>query len=241
MRCVVVARASALAAALAALVLAASRGLVVLKNTGVLRAVSDVWLRAYERSPRMRRASWMSARARGASSSVSRRRHRPRSSRCARSPARAPSLSLPRCAQRTLGHDRDALGVDGAEVRVLEEADEVGLGRLLQREHGRALEAQVRLELLRDLAHEALEGQLADQQLRRLLVAADLAQRDRARAVAVRLLDAARRRRVLARRLGGELLARGPASKERSGGQRATRAPAGRVAARPGRPEVNLG
>jgi len=47
--------------------LAASRwrgGLVVLKNTGVMRAVSDVCLRAYERSPRMRRASWMSARAR---------------------------------------------------------------------------------------------------------------------------------------------------------------------------------
>jgi hypothetical protein len=83
-----------------------------------------------------------------------------------------------------LGHDRDALGVDGAEVRVLEEADEVGLSGLLEREDGGALEAQVRLELLRDLADEALEGELADEQLRGLLVATDLAERDRAGAVA---------------------------------------------------------
>ena len=43
-----------------------------------------------------------------------------------------------------LGHDRHALGVDRAEVCVLEEAHEVGLGGLLEREDGRALEAQVR-------------------------------------------------------------------------------------------------
>ena len=45
-------------------------------------------------------------------------------------------------------------------------------------------------QVLRNLAHEALEGQLADQQLRGLLVLADLAERDRAGAVAVGLLDA---------------------------------------------------
>uniref|UniRef100_H9GPZ8 Core Histone H2A/H2B/H3 domain-containing protein n=1 Tax=Anolis carolinensis TaxID=28377 RepID=H9GPZ8_ANOCA len=89
-----------------------------------------------------------------------------------------------------LGHDGDALGVDGAEVGVLEEPHQVGLARLLQRHHGRALEAQVRLEVLRDLPHQALEGQLPDQQLRRLLVAPDLPQGHGARAVAVRLLHA---------------------------------------------------
>jgi hypothetical protein len=45
-------------------------------------------------------------------------------------------------------------------------------------------------QVLRDLAHEALEGQLADQQLGGLLVLADLAERDRAGAVPVGLLDA---------------------------------------------------
>jgi len=121
-----------------------------------------------------------------------------------------------------LGLDRHALGVDRREVGVLEEADQVRLGGLLQGEDGRALETQVRLELLRDLADEALEGQLADEELRRLLVAADLAERDRARAVAVGLLDAARRRGGLARRLGGELLAGRPEQEreERGGSTR---------------------
>ena len=47
-----------------------------------------------------------------------------------------------------LGHDRDALGVDRAEVRVLEEANEVGLRGLLERDDGRRLEAEVGLEVL---------------------------------------------------------------------------------------------
>jgi len=46
------------------------------------------------------------------------------------------------------------------------------------------------IQVLGDLAHEALEGKLADQKLGGLLVLADLAQRDRAGAVTVGLLDA---------------------------------------------------
>jgi len=49
---------------------------------------------------------------------------------------------------RPAGHDGDALGVDGAEVGVLEEADQVRLGGLLEREDRVRLEAQVRLEVL---------------------------------------------------------------------------------------------
>ena len=44
-----------------------------------------------------------------------------------------------------LGHDGDALGVDGAEVGVLEETDQVRLGCLLEGEDGGGLEAKVRL------------------------------------------------------------------------------------------------
>ena len=46
-----------------------------------------------------------------------------------------------------LRHDGDALGVDGAKVGVLEEANEVGLGRLLEGDDGRRLEAEVGLEV----------------------------------------------------------------------------------------------
>jgi hypothetical protein len=98
--------------------------------------------------------------------------------------------------------------VDGAEVGVLEEPDEVRLGGLLQRGDGGALEAEVSLEVLRDLPHEALERQLADEKLRALLVLADLTERNGAGAEAVRFLHPAGRRRGLARCLGGQLLPR---------------------------------
>ena len=107
-----------------------------------------------------------------------------------------------------LGHDRHSLGVDGAQVGVLEQTDQVGLAGLLQGHDGRALEAQVGLEVLSDLADEALEGQLADQQLGRLLVATDLAESDRSGPVPMRFLHAAGRRSALAGGLRGQLLPR---------------------------------
>jgi len=106
-----------------------------------------------------------------------------------------------------LGEDGDTLGVDRAEVGVLEETDEVRLGRLLERHDGRRLKAEVRLEVLGDLADEALERELAEEELGRLLVATDLTERDSSRAVAVGLLHAAGSRGGLAGCLGGERLA----------------------------------
>lgn len=46
--------------------------------------------------------------------------------------------------------DGDTLGVDGTQVGVLEERDQVRLNRLLQRADGGRLEAEVGLEILRD-------------------------------------------------------------------------------------------
>ncbi|KUF77361.1 Peroxisome biogenesis protein 2 [Phytophthora nicotianae] len=117
-----------------------------------------------------------------------------------------------------LGHDRDTLGVDGAQVRVLEQTHKVSLGGLLQGQDGRTLETQVGLEVLGDFTHQTLERQLADQKLRRLLVTTDLTQSDRTRAVTVRLLDTAGGRGRLTGGLCGELLARGLASGGLAGG-----------------------
>ncbi len=64
-----------------------------------------------------------------------------------------------------LGHDGDAFGVNGAQIGVLEQADQIGLGRLLQCSERGALKAQVGLESLRYFTHQPLEGQLADLQL----------------------------------------------------------------------------
>lgn len=77
-----------------------------------------------------------------------------------------------------LGLDGDTLGVDGAQVGVLKEGDEVSLNGLLESTDGGGLEAEIRLEVLGDLTDETLEGELADQELSRLLVATNLTESD---------------------------------------------------------------
>ena len=89
-----------------------------------------------------------------------------------------------------LGHDGDTLGVNGAKVGVLEQTNKVSLRGLLEGSNGGSLETEIGLEVLGDLTNEALEGQLADEELSRLLVATDLTKGDSSRAEAVRLLDA---------------------------------------------------
>jgi hypothetical protein len=111
-----------------------------------------------------------------------------------------------------LALDSDTLGVDGAEVGVLEERDEVSLDRLLESADGRALEAEVGLEVLSNLADETLERELADEEFGGLLVATDLTESDGTRLVAVRLLDTSGGWRRFAGGLGGELLTWGLAT-----------------------------
>ena len=111
-----------------------------------------------------------------------------------------------------LALDGDTLGVNGAEVGVLEEGDEVGLDGLLEGADGRALEAEVALEVLGDLTDETLEGELADEELGGLLVATDLTQSDGTWLVPVWLLDTAGGWCGFASCFGCELLTRGLAS-----------------------------
>jgi len=104
------------------------------------------------------------------------------------------------------GHDGDALGVDGAEVGVGQEGDHVGLGGLLDGEDSRALEAETLLLGGGELADEALEGSLADEELGTLLVLADLAESDGTGPPAVSALGASGGGRLLGDlRLGGLL------------------------------------
>ena len=89
-----------------------------------------------------------------------------------------------------LGHDGDTLGMDGAEVGVLEEADHVSLRGLLEGKDGRGLETELVSVLRSDLTDESLEGELADEELGGLLETTDLTESDGARSEAVGLLDA---------------------------------------------------
>lgn len=116
-------------------------------------------------------------------------------------------------------HDRDPLGVDGAQVRIFKETDQVGFARFLKGQNRSALETNVRLVILSNFANKALEGRHANEQVRALLVLADLAERDRARAVAVRLFNPPGRRRTLLAGLErGQNLPGGLASGRLAGG-----------------------
>ncbi|TQD76210.1 hypothetical protein C1H46_038237 [Malus baccata] len=97
-------------------------------------------------------------------------------------------------------------GAGKSKVGILEQSHQVRLRRLLERRHGAALEPQIGLEVLGDLPHQPLEWQLADQELRALLVLPDLSQRHRSRPEAVRLLHSSGRRSRLPGCLGGQLL-----------------------------------
>jgi hypothetical protein len=98
--------------------------------------------------------------------------------------------------------------VDGAQVGVLKERDEVGLDGFLEGTDGRALEAKIRFEVLSNFTDKALEGELADQELGRLLVATDFTESDGTGLVPVGLLDSTAGWGGLASSLAGELLTR---------------------------------
>ena len=103
--------------------------------------------------------------------------------------------------------DSDTLGVDGSEVGVLEQRDKVGFRSFLKCHDRRGLEAKIRLhtkvrttrwtevvietnlEVLRNFTNKTLEGKLADEELRRLLVPTDLTKSDGTRPEAVGLLN----------------------------------------------------
>ena len=89
-----------------------------------------------------------------------------------------------------LGHDGDSLGVDGAEVGVLEETDHVGLGSLLEGKDGGGLETELVSVLRSDLTDESLEGEFADEELSGFLESSDLTESDGAGSESVGSLDA---------------------------------------------------
>ena len=105
-----------------------------------------------------------------------------------------------------LGHDGDTLGVDGAQVGVLEETDQVSLAGLLKGHDRRALEAQIGLEILSDFTDKTLEWQLADEELGALLVTTDLTESHCTGPVTMGLLYATGGWGALTGGLGSQLL-----------------------------------
>ena len=77
-----------------------------------------------------------------------------------------------------LGHDGNSLGMDGAEVGVLEESDHVSLSGLLESEDGGGLESKISLEIVGNFSDESLEGEFSNEELSRFLESSDLSEGD---------------------------------------------------------------
>jgi hypothetical protein len=117
-----------------------------------------------------------------------------------------------------LGLNSDTLGMDSAQVGILEQADQVGLNGFLKSANGGRLEAEIGLEILRNLTNETLEGELSDEELSRLLVATDLTESDSSWLVSVGLLDTSGGWGGFAGSLGSKLLTGSLSSSGLTGG-----------------------
>ena len=87
-----------------------------------------------------------------------------------------------------LGHDRHTFGVNGTQVGVLEQSNKVSFGSFLERQNSGRLETEIGLEVLSNLTNKTLERGLADKEIGRLLVLADLTESNSSRAITVGFL-----------------------------------------------------
>jgi len=105
-----------------------------------------------------------------------------------------------------LGHYGDPLSMNGAEVSVFKESNQVSLSGFLKSRNGTALEPQICFEILCDFANQTLKGELSDQKLCALLVLPDFPQSHGSRPEPVGLLHSAGCRSRLPSSLRRQLL-----------------------------------
>ena len=116
------------------------------------------------------------------------------------------------------GHDGDPLGMDGAQIGVFEETNQVSFRGFLQGSDSSRLESKVSLEVLSNFSHQSLEWELSDQQLGRFLVSSDLTKSNSSWSVTMRFLHSSCCWSALSCGFGGQLLTWGLASSRFSGG-----------------------
>jgi len=110
------------------------------------------------------------------------------------------------CQLDVLWHNGHTLGVNGAQVGVLKQTDQVSFAGLLKGTDGCTLESEISFEVLSNFSDEPLEGQFADEKLSGFLVATNFTEGHGTRPVPVGLLDTSCRGGRLPGCLGGKLL-----------------------------------
>ena len=88
-----------------------------------------------------------------------------------------------------LWHNGYPLSMNGAKICIFHDPGDVRLPSRLQRHNRMRLETQIRLEILRNLAHETLERELAAQKFGAFLVFPNLPESDCSRPVEINMLS----------------------------------------------------
>merc|ERR1712001_46523 len=104
-----------------------------------------------------------------------------------------------------LWHDSNSLGVNGAQVSVFKETNQVSLTSFLEGTNSGALEPEISFEVLSNFSHKTLEGQLADQQLSRFLVTTNFTKSHSTRTITMGFLKSSSGRGRFTGSLGGQL------------------------------------
>ena len=94
-------------------------------------------------------------------------------------------------------HDGDSIGVNRAEISILEESGQVTLSSFLEGEKGVGLEAELTINAVADGSDEPLEGGLGEKELSGLLILLDLTESDSTGSESELLLHATLGRRGL--------------------------------------------
>ena len=87
------------------------------------------------------------------------------------------------------GHDGNSSSMDGTEIGIFEETDEVSFGGFLESEDGGTLESEFVFEFSGDFSNESLEGEFSDQEIGALLIFSDFSEGDGSGSESVGFLD----------------------------------------------------
>merc|ERR1719433_2202725 len=109
------------------------------------------------------------------------------------------------CQLNILWHDSNSLGVNGAQVSVFKETNQVRLTSFLEGTNSGALEPEISFEVLSNFSHKTLEGQLADQQLSRFLVTTNFMKSHSTGTITMGFLNSSSGRGRFTGSLGGQL------------------------------------
>ncbi len=102
--------------------------------------------------------------------------------------------------------------MDGTQICILKQANQISLCSLLQGKDSRSLESEVSLKILGNLANEALEWEFANEELCALLIASDFTKSHSSGAISVGLLDTTSSRGTLSGSFGRQLFSWGLAT-----------------------------